>query len=307
MRFRQLTCVLLCFLALFSLALKSHAQDEGTDREMRVVMRMIGDQILRLSGDSSSRVLPIKRVDDRYRISFETEFSFSPEELSQAVDSVIKESKIDKAYVVEVEQCESEEVVYSYVIRNLGYKDIIPCIGRGQPLDCYSVWISFLEPKEVFVQKKNQNTLPDPSMENASGFRGGKDVTTISLIVFLSLIVIGFLYFRKKTPETEELDNPHLISLGAYRFDTRSMELSLGEQVQELTSKEADLLSLLHSHANETLKREELLNKVWGDEGDYIGRTLDVFISKLRKKLEADSTVKIVNVRGIGYKLVLRA
>jgi DNA-binding response OmpR family regulator len=47
------------------------------------------------------------------------------------------------------------------------------------------------------------------------------------------------------------------------------------------------------------------LNKVWGDEGDYIGRTLDVFISKLRKKLEADSSIKIVNIRGVGYKLVM--
>ncbi|MEM8891666.1 MAG: response regulator transcription factor [Bacteroidota bacterium] len=307
MRCRQLTCVFLCFLALSSIAIKSYAQDEDTEREMRVVMRMIGDRILRLSGDSSSRVLPIKRVDNRYRISFETEFSFAPEELSASVNEVIKESNIDKAYVVEVEQCESEEIVYSYVIRNLGYKDIIPCIGRGQPLGCYSILISFLEPKEVLAQNKNKNSFPGSSMENASGVRGGKDVTTISLIVFLSLIVIGFLYFRKKTPDTEELDNPHLIALGEYRFDKRGMELSHGGKIQELTSKEADLLILLHSHANETLKREELLNKIWGDEGDYIGRTLDVFISKLRKKLEADSTVKIVNVRGIGYKLLLKA
>ncbi|MDW3650300.1 MAG: response regulator transcription factor [Bacteroidia bacterium] len=287
------------------MAHKSHAQDEKVNREMQVVMRMIGDEILRLSGDSSSRVLPIKRVDDRYRISFETEFSFSPEELSATVDEVIKESKLVKAYIVEVEQCESEEIVYSYVIRNLGYQDIIPCRGRGQPLDCYSVLLTILDPEESLTQK-NSNSLTDSSLENASGFRGGKDVTTISLIVFLSLIVIGFLYFRKKAPESEETDNPHLISLGKYRFDKRTMELSLGGQVQELTSKEADLLSLLYSSANETLKREEMLNKVWGDEGDYIGRTLDVFISKLRKKLEADSTVKIVNVRGIGYKLVLR-
>jgi DNA-binding response OmpR family regulator len=72
-----------------------------------------------------------------------------------------------------------------------------------------------------------------------------------------------------------------------------------------LTSKEADLLILLHNSVNTGIEREVILNEVWGDEGDYVGRTLDVFISKLRKKLEGDSSVKIVNIRGVGYKLVL--
>ena len=55
------------------------------------------------------------------------------------------------------------------------------------------------------------------------------------------------------------------------------------------------------------MEREVLLNKVWGDQGDYVGRTLDVFISKLRKKLEADPHVKIVSIRGVGYKMVIDA
>ena len=62
---------------------------------------------------------------------------------------------------------------------------------------------------------------------------------------------------------------------------------------------------LLYQKANTTVERDIILNKVWGDEGDYVGRTLDVFISKLRKKLETDSTIKIVNIRGVGYKLVI--
>jgi DNA-binding response OmpR family regulator len=57
---------------------------------------------------------------------------------------------------------------------------------------------------------------------------------------------------------------------------------------------------------NSTVEREHILKTIWGDEGSYIGRTLDVFISKLRKRLEADTKVKIVNVRGVGYKLILR-
>ena len=62
---------------------------------------------------------------------------------------------------------------------------------------------------------------------------------------------------------------------------------------------------MLYNAANTTVERDVILNMVWGDEGDYIGRTVDVFISKLRKKLEFDSKVKIVNVRGVGYKLIM--
>ena len=63
--------------------------------------------------------------------------------------------------------------------------------------------------------------------------------------------------------------------------------------------------TLLIAGANEPVDRNELLREVWGDEGDYVGRTLDVFISKLRKKLKPDPSLKIVNIRGIGYKLVI--
>ena len=82
-------------------------------------------------------------------------------------------------------------------------------------------------------------------------------------------------------------------------------ELLINHKRIELTSKEADLLLLLYNMVNTTVEREVILNKVWGDQGDYVGRTLDVFISKLRKKLEADSSVKITNIRGVGYKLVM--
>ena len=56
---------------------------------------------------------------------------------------------------------------------------------------------------------------------------------------------------------------------------------------------------------NKPIAREDILQRIWGDEGDYVGRTLDVFISKLRKKLAADASLKIVNLRGVGYKLVM--
>ena len=118
----------------------------------------------------------------------------------------------------------------------------------------------------------------------------------------LLLVLVFYIFWKRKRNSTID---PSWIPLGEYYFDQRNMELVIEQQHIELTSKEADLLMLLYNEANTTVERDVILNMVWGDEGDYVGRTLDVFISKLRKKLEFDSKVKIVNIRGVGYKLVL--
>ncbi len=83
------------------------------------------------------------------------------------------------------------------------------------------------------------------------------------------------------------------------------MVLTTREHSTQLSGKEADLLFLLLSNENKTLEREHILEVVWGDQGDYVGRTLDVFISKLRKKLQADPSLKIINIRGVGYRFVM--
>ena len=101
--------------------------------------------------------------------------------------------------------------------------------------------------------------------------------------------------------------NPNLIPMGSSWFDEKNMVLLFGDNKVELSHKEGELLSLLYASANLPVEREEILKKIWGDDGDYVGRTLDVFISKLRKKLEPENDVKIVNIRGVGYKLLLGA
>ena len=121
----------------------------------------------------------------------------------------------------------------------------------------------------------------------------------------LVIMIVAVTAYKRKKKSVSHSENPNLVSLGKYHFDKLNAELIIEEQRIELTSKEADLLMLLYDTVNTTVEREVLLNRVWGDEGDYIGRTLDVFISKLRKKLEFDTQVKIVNVRGVGYKLVM--
>jgi DNA-binding response OmpR family regulator len=72
-----------------------------------------------------------------------------------------------------------------------------------------------------------------------------------------------------------------------------------------LSKKECELLAIFVAHPNQIIKRDELTKKVWEDHGVFVGRSLDTYISKLRKKLQADKSIKLTNVHGVGYKLEL--
>jgi DNA-binding response OmpR family regulator len=94
--------------------------------------------------------------------------------------------------------------------------------------------------------------------------------------------------------------------LGHYEFDAEQHLLRTRDTVQKLTDKENELLRLLCLHENQVLEREEALNAVWGDHNFFTARSMDVYISKLRKYLKNDPRIEIVNVHGKGYKLVVR-
>jgi DNA-binding response OmpR family regulator len=101
--------------------------------------------------------------------------------------------------------------------------------------------------------------------------------------------------------KTEETDGS--IQLGRIAFNPQQLSLSLDGQQQSLTVKEAKLLVILAESANQVVDRNRLQKEVWEDEGVIVGRSLDMFISRLRKKLEGDAAVKIVSVHGKGYRL----
>ena len=272
------------------------AQQVSSESEALVAVRLIGHEILLRSNDSISRVLPIKKVGEKFQLSFDTEFEFNPDDLVSVIDSVSQSTGLSSKYIVEVVQCNTDELVYSYKVDNTEQSDIVPCSGRIQPKACYLINLSLLDFKPAVIH----NLFPQSPLDrllNSKVFY----YLILAVIIILLLITRHFIKRRKKALE----DNPNIISLGEYQFDKKNTELIIEQQRIELTSKEADLLLLLYDSANTTVEREIILNRVWGDEGDYVGRTLDVFISKLRKKLEFDSKVKIVNIRGVGYKLVV--
>jgi DNA-binding response OmpR family regulator len=138
--------------------------------------------------------------------------------------------------------------------------------------------------------------------DKVEGFKAGGDdyLTKPFNVEELQLRVAALLKRVSIKTETEEKDT---YELGAYSFDTINYELKHVEFEKVLTKKEAQILKILCRFLNQVVAREVVLNAVWGQDDYFVGRSLDVFITKLRKYLKHDEKIQITNVHGIGFKL----
>lgn len=107
--------------------------------------------------------------------------------------------------------------------------------------------------------------------------------------------------YKKDGLNNEEKDSSFQIS--SFTFNPDNLQLSRGDSKKSLTKKEAGVLKILCEHKNKVIERELITNLVWGDDSYFVGRSLDVFITRLRKHLAEDDTVNIVNVHGVGFRL----
>lgn len=135
--------------------------------------------------------------------------------------------------------------------------------------------------------------------DRIKGFKIGADdyVTKPFSIEELTLRIKAVLKRGKVSQVTNQI-----ISFSKYTLDLENIILNIGKKQIQLTRKEADILALFASNKNTLLKREFILKSVWEDDSYFIGRSLDVFISKLRKHFKTDSNISITNIHGAGYK-----
>jgi two-component system, OmpR family, response regulator len=104
----------------------------------------------------------------------------------------------------------------------------------------------------------------------------------------------------------DKKETPLTATIGNFHYDSIRQELKLGDQVQKLTTKENDLMKLLAANINGLVERNVALTTVWGDDSYFNGRSMDVYITKLRKYLTADPNVEIMNIHGKGFRLVVK-
>lgn len=105
----------------------------------------------------------------------------------------------------------------------------------------------------------------------------------------------------RRIPDSKSGNKKEIISIGNYAFDFTNQSLTIAGKTKRITEKESDILNYLASHRNKLIKREELLKDLWGENDYFFGRSLDVFITKIRKYLKEDPNLSIENVFGVGF------
>ncbi len=275
--------LLLMFISLICVAFTMASSDDFDIARREVLLRRIGHEILLQSGDSTSRVLPVKKIaENEYQIRFDNDLTFQPDVLVNTTQRLLAKDPLARDYVVNVLNCANASVAYGYAISKNRKDDIVACIGREQPRACYMINIKF---------------KPTATITAKSEYLLG----ALSCLAF-----VGFLFLRSfKKPQTAlpAIQDNSMFTLGSMSFDTETRKLMINGKTIEMTRTETRVLRIFVSSPNEVIERSRLQKEIWEDEGVIVGRSLDMFISKLRKKLELDPSIRIVVIRGKGYKL----
>ncbi len=258
-------------------------KNEVPENHLEVVLRDLGHQFLLAAKDSTSRVLPVKKLNEStYQISFQNNFTFISDSLINIVQRTFEKNALANNYIVNLRNCKQNETVFAFEINNRK-GDLTPCRGRTLEVGCYVI--------EIDLLKKNKFNF----------------FWLILLIIPLSLA--GFYVknkFRKKEESASIIDNNDYIQLGNFRFYTDNNVLTIENKNITLSEKETKALRIFAENINQIVEREKLMKEIWEDEGIVvISRNVDVLVSKLRKKLSDDNSIKFINVHGRGYKFII--
>ncbi|WP_229599038.1 winged helix-turn-helix domain-containing protein [Runella sp. CRIBMP] len=259
------------------------------EEKTNLALRRTGHRLLLASGDSTSRIPAVRKLDDdTYVLQLSKSFDYNQ------LPSLLQESfdlhGIKNNYDVAVMDCKTNELQLGYNFLDYSKSKEVACIGRDQVIDCYNVKITFLA------------TANNPK-SNPVWWTLGLGIAFIGV----SYVVLS----RRKTPlaplietpDEKPIENSNRIRFGESSMDLDNQMLYTSHTKHNLTFREAKLLHLFIKHQNQVLERDFILKSVWEDEGVTVGRSIDVFVSRLRKLLQEDTSLKIAAVHGVGYRL----
>lgn len=259
------------------------------EEKANLALRRTGHRLLLASGDSITRIPAVKKMDDgTYVLQLSKSFDYSQ------LPSLLQESfdlhGLKNNYDVAVMDCKTNQLQLGYNFLDYSKSKEVACIGRDQIMGCYNVKVTF-------------STSENSPKSNPVWWTLG-----------LGLAFIGVSYAvlsRRKaapapliqTPNEQPVEKSTRIHFGESSMDVENQLLYSANTQHNLTFREAKLLHLFIKHQNQVLERDFILKSVWEDEGVTVGRSIDVFVSRLRKLLQEDTSLKIAAIHGVGYRL----
>jgi DNA-binding winged helix-turn-helix (wHTH) protein len=249
--------------------------------KINLALRRTADGLLRQWGDHTSRIPAIEQAgEDVWRVQLDQPFHYFqlPALLQESFDLY----GISKPYEVAVRNCADATIELGYHQLDFLQNKQVPCGGRKMPEGCHYIEITFLE-----------RAATKPFLE-------GKGT---GILLLIAGALAGYWLFRKQKSTPNNNGESNWIEFGNSKLDTIGQVLISAGVKHALTFRETKLLNLFAMSPDRLLEREFILQQVWTDEGVMVRRSIDVFVSRLRKKLSADQSVGIVAVHGVGYRL----
>lgn len=274
----------LAFLCWFIMSAAEKAPEVLSPDKINLALRRTADQLLRESCDSTSRIPAVEQDEEGvWLVRLDQPFDY--DNLPSILQSSLDLYGITQPYQVTVRRCEDRAIDLGYHKFDFYGQHQVACGGRVMPTGCHFIEISFLEAngKKPFQPNKGQ----------------------LALLIFGGVAGFWFLRRQKTIPPSSSTNESTLIEFGNSRLDVANQILLCGNERQTLTFRESKLLQLFATNTDKLLERDFILQEVWANEGVLVGRSIDVFVSRLRKKLAADPSVSIVVVHGVGYRMEL--
>lgn len=286
-------------------------QTHQASERINLALRRTTHLLLKLSGDSTSKIAPVKQSDaNTYFVRIE--YSFNYDSLPTFLQSSFDFYDIKEKYDVVVRSCSYAELVLGYSSVDFQQNKNVPCGGRTRPEGCLNFSVTFRDPSVFLVNDKKMAFSPyfwlclgglfTLAMGAMAYFFYPMSKQKQAVSQDISPSILQDSAPSTPTHSVQQTVETHLIYVGQTLFDTRKQTLLIGQTAQKLTFQEAQLLQLFCEHKNDLLERDFILKTVWGDDGVLITRSVDVFVSRLRKLLKADESLKIVNVHNRGYR-----
>lgn len=262
---------------------QSKVDNRKFSEKVNLALRQTGHHLLLVAGNDTSAIKPIKQLDNNEFV-LRLDQAFDYDTLPYLLKRAFNDFGIASSYYVAIKNCETDSLVLGYNISSVENNEIT-CLGRDQRRDCNVISVTFTD---------------------RSTFSSSHYLFT-AIFGLLCILTIGLFFYqrslKKDTPLPVLNVEEGVIKIGSSDFHFKNQFILVNGEKTELTFRENKLLHFFSMHPNLVLEREKILSEVWEDEGVIVGRSLDVFVSRLRKVLNADPALSIKNVHGVGYRL----